>query len=173
LLAYDGGAPTAALLAMVSIGAIGAFLVANLPRLSGRAMRCFLGDSGSTLLGFTVVVAGILATQGDGRTTAPVTVLWLAALPLYDIIWAIARRLFRRQSPLQPDEEHVHHLLLRAGLPARSALGVLITLAVALAAIGVALERAEVPESYSFGLFAITGVLIVRILCRLRVYLPA
>src|SRR5690606_38333737 len=78
----------------------------------------------------------------------------------------------RRQSPLQPDEEHVHHLLLRAGLPARSALGVLITLAVALAAIGVALERAEVPESCSFGLFAMTGVLIVRILYRLRVYLP-
>lgn len=172
-LSHDGIGTTASLLALVAIGAIAAFLVANVPGTLSQGMRCFLGDSGSTLLGFTVVVVGILLSQGDDRATAPVTVLWLAALPIYDILWAIVRRLLRGGSPLRPDDEHLHHLLLRAGLPVRHTFAVLVSLAAALAGFGISLERLGVPEPYSFALFAISGLLVVRLLYAANLFVAA
>lgn len=160
-LSYEGNTAVAALGA-VGIGAFAAFLVSNLPLMNDR-MRCFLGDSGSTLVGFVVVAVGILASQGEGRATAPVTVLWLVALPIYDVSWAVIRRLMRGQSPLQADEDHLHHLLLRAGFTARGAFAALIGLAAGLAVLGITLEHVGVSESHSFALFAVTGFVVVRL----------
>ena len=53
----------------------------------------FLGDVGSTALGFAITWFAIDLTQGPGRSMPPVAALWVAALPLADglsiIIWRI------------------------------------------------------------------------------------
>lgn len=158
-LSYETQAATT-LLGVTGIGVITAFLVSNLPATRHR-LRCFLGDSGSTLVGFLVAVLGILTSQGRGAAAAPVTVLWLVALPIYDVAWAIVRRLMRGQSPLQADEDHLHHALLRAGFTARGTFAVLIGLAVALAVVGITLENVGAAESHAFALFGIAGIVVV------------
>jgi UDP-GlcNAc:undecaprenyl-phosphate/decaprenyl-phosphate GlcNAc-1-phosphate transferase len=103
---------------------------------------------------------------------APVTMLWLAALPLFDIVWSVTRRLLRRRSPLKPDHEHLHHLLLRAGFGVRGAFLIFVVLAGALAGFGVALELLQVGESWSFALLVVTGGLVVRLMYRAELLLP-
>ncbi|VTR50977.1 undecaprenyl-phosphatealpha-N-acetylglucosaminyltransferase [Actinobacillus pleuropneumoniae] len=54
-----------------------------------------MGDSGSTLIGFTIIWILLLSTQGQGHTISPITGLWLIAVPLIDMVAVIIRRLKR------------------------------------------------------------------------------
>src|SRR5690606_8745371 len=92
-----------------------------------------------------------------------------------DFLWTIMRRLLRGTSPLRADEEHLHHLLLRAGFRIREAFALFAVLSALLATIGITLDRIGVPELVSFLLLAGTGTLVVRVMYNadvLRAWLP-
>lgn len=106
----------------------------------GMKWKVFMGDSGSTLIGFTIIWILLLSTQGQGHPISPITGLWLIAVPLIDMVAVFFRRLKKGKSPFRPDRLHIHHLMMRAGLSSREALAV-ITLGAALCAtIGVMSE---------------------------------
>jgi UDP-GlcNAc:undecaprenyl-phosphate GlcNAc-1-phosphate transferase len=112
---------------IIFIGAIIAFLLFNL-RIFGRTRGAiFLGDSGSTLLGYTVCWLAITASQGETSCITPTLVLWIIALPLYDSICIMSRRMHRGQSPFAPDREHLHHILPLEGFTINTTVVVLLT----------------------------------------------
>jgi UDP-GlcNAc:undecaprenyl-phosphate GlcNAc-1-phosphate transferase len=86
------------------IASLGLFLVLNL--FTGRF---FLGDSGAYLCG---AVVGFALIYVSNRHQVPVW--YLVALifyPVFDLIFAMCRRLILLRSPLNPDDEHLHNLL--------------------------------------------------------------
>jgi len=98
-------------------GAVCGFLLHNLP-----PARIYLGDSGSLLLGLWLAY---LATSAPVETTSELAVtptLLLLALPLLDLVLAIARRLLRGLPVWSADREHLHHSLLGRGLSIRQTL---------------------------------------------------
>jgi UDP-GlcNAc:undecaprenyl-phosphate GlcNAc-1-phosphate transferase len=122
---------------IIFIGALIAFLLFNL-RIFGRARgTIFLGDSGSTLLGFTVCWLAISASQGEGSIIAPTVVLWIIALPLFDSICIMCRRLQRGQSPFAPDREHLHHVLPLEGFSVNKTLVTLLIFSLLLSVTGI------------------------------------
>src|SRR5690606_33082032 len=92
LLALDAGALVAAASGLVFVGAVSAFLISNVPVRFNQGVRCFMGDSGSTLLGLAVAWLCITVSQHPASAAAPVTLLWVVALPLFDFLWTIVRR---------------------------------------------------------------------------------
>lgn len=141
------------------IVAILPYILLNLGVL-GRRYKVFMGDAGSTLIGFTVIWILLETTQGQTHPISPVTALWIIAIPLMDMIAIMYRRLRKGMSPFSPDRQHIHHLIMRAGFTSRQAF-VLITLAAALlAAIGVAAEYLHfIPEWVMLALFLLAFVL--------------
>ena len=141
------------------IAAILPYILLNLGAL-GRRYKVFMGDAGSTLIGFTVIWILLETTQGKTHPISPVTALWLIAIPLMDMIAIMYRRLRKGMSPFSPDRQHIHHLIMRAGFTSRQAF-VLITLAAAiLAGIGVAAEYSGVvPEWVMLALFLLAFLL--------------
>ncbi len=103
----------------------------------GVKWKVFMGDSGSTLIGFTIIWILLLGTQGQGHPISPITGLWLIAIPLIDMVAIIFRRLRKGKSPFRPDRLHVHHLMMRAGLTSRQALAVITFGAALCAAFGI------------------------------------
>jgi UDP-GlcNAc:undecaprenyl-phosphate/decaprenyl-phosphate GlcNAc-1-phosphate transferase len=90
----------------VSIG----FLVFNFP-----PARIFMGDSGSTVLGFGVAFLAFdfyRANATSERHIALAVPLLMAALPLLDGILAVLRRLHGGRSLLHGDRRHFYDLLL-------------------------------------------------------------
>lgn len=83
--------------------------------------RTFLGDGGSTLLGFLCMSQ--LSIDGAGLFTGvslPVLCAGLflvGGVPFIDTAASIMRRLFAGKSPFTPDRGHIHHLLLDKGVP--------------------------------------------------------
>ena len=77
--------------------------------------RIFLGDSGSMLLGFSLVFLSIVLFQDNARFEPMIPVLVLA-LPIFDTIRVAISRIVRGKSPFMADKTHLHHILIRGGV---------------------------------------------------------
>ncbi|KNO82473.1 UDP-N-acetylglucosamine--undecaprenyl-phosphate N-acetylglucosaminephosphotransferase [Salmonella enterica] len=153
LILWFNGQTSLAMWCFAMIAAILPYIMLNLGIL-GRRYKVFMGDAGSTLIGFTVIWLLLETTQGKTHSISPVTALWIIAIPLMDMVAIMYRRLRKGMSPFSPDRQHIHHLVMRAGFTSRQAF-VLITLAAAiLAGVGVTAEYSHfVPEWVMLVLF--------------------
>ncbi len=165
-LAVISSADGLAAVSLVMAACVCAFLLFNLPSRLNRQVRCFMGDSGSTLLGFSVAWLCIQIAQGPAQEAAPVTMLWIVALPLFELIWSTMRRLVGGVSPLDADDQHFHHLLLKAGFGVRGAFCIVVGVAALLAGFGLFTHYAGMPEHYSFMLLAPAGIGVVFLMYR-------
>ena len=105
-----------ALIAFALAGGILAFMYFNL-----NPARIFMGDTGSLVLGFVVAVLCIRLMQINVFTPnpvlphAPVFVLGIVLIPVFDTIRVLATRIWKGQSPFVADKSHLHHLLTNQG----------------------------------------------------------
>ncbi|MFB4356451.1 UDP-N-acetylglucosamine--undecaprenyl-phosphate N-acetylglucosaminephosphotransferase [Pantoea sp. BS_4] len=135
-----GGNPKLALWCTCLMAACLPYILLNLGIPWGKKFKVFMGDAGSTLIGFTVIWLLMIATQGTEAVMRPVTALWLIAVPLMDMVRVMSSRIRRGCSPFRPDREHLHHLLMRGGLTGRGTLAVMVCCAAMLAMIGIAMD---------------------------------
>lgn len=160
-LAFAGGGASlqgVMLLLQILAATLVAYLCVNMGWPDGR--KIFMGDAGSTLLGFVLAWSLIHLSQGEVALLAPVDVLWCIALPIMDTLGVMWRRMRRGRSPFTPDRQHLHHLLIDAGCPSRLTLLLMIALGAGLAGFGYALR--DLPETVS--LVAFGSVLVAYIL---------
>jgi UDP-N-acetylmuramyl pentapeptide phosphotransferase/UDP-N-acetylglucosamine-1-phosphate transferase len=104
---------SSALIAFSLAGGIVAFLYFNF-----NPARIFLGDTGSLVLGFSIAVLCIRLMQINTLTTlphAPVFILGIVFIPVFDTIRVFATRIWKGKSPFVADKTHIHHLLTNAG----------------------------------------------------------
>lgn len=159
IILFIDGQLSLAMWCFAMIAAIVPYILLNLGTF-GRRYKVFMGDAGSTLIGFTIIWILLETTQGETHPITPVTALWLIAIPLMDMIAIMYRRLRKGMSPFSADRQHIHHLIMRAGFTSRQAF-VLITLAAALlAGIGVMGEYLKfIPEWVMLALFLLAFAL--------------
>ena len=152
---WSGPALQASLLALLC--SIGAFFLFNLPFRGLRRHRTFLGDAGSTFLGFAVVWHALALSQNSTAVISPITALWFVALPVYDVITTTLRRVLKGVSPLAGDRQHLHHLLQDHGLSIRQTLLVMAILALLGGLIGISSHYAGVSDGPMFALYLSLG----------------
>lgn len=112
-----------ALLLAALVGACIGFIPYNF-----NPAKIFMGDTGALLLGYvlaTVSVLGMFKFYAIVTFVVPVLAL---ALPLFDTLFAIIRRLLKGQNPMTPDRGHLHHRLIDMGLSQKQAVAVLYSL---------------------------------------------
>ena len=102
------------------VGACVGFLPYNM-----NPARIFMGDTGSTFLGFILACVSI---QGLFKYYAVISFLvpfLILGLPIFDTASAIIRRLLKGQSPMVADRSHIHHKLIDLGLNQKQAVATL------------------------------------------------
>ncbi len=142
----------AKVLAVVACAVV-AFLLFNARILGRSSARVFMGDAGSMWLGLTLAWFLIALSQGEARAMAPVTALWITAVPLIDAVGSLLRRAVRGRSPFLADQAHYHHYLLALGFSVNQTLLIAVGCALMCAATGLAAWYAGVPEHVMFFLF--------------------
>ena len=153
------GQTSLAMWCFAMIAAILPYILLNLGVL-GRRYKVFMGDAGSTFIGFTLIWMLLQTTQGSAHPISPVTALWIIAIPLMDMIAIMYRRLRKGLSPFSADRQHIHHLIMRAGFTSRQAFALITLAAALLASIGVIAEYMEIiPEWVMLALFLLAFVL--------------
>lgn len=137
------------------------YLATNLG-LMGR--KIFLGDAGSMLIGYVLAWALIRMSQMPQTHLSPVNVLWCVALPVFDTLAVMSRRMSEGKSPFKPDRGHIHHILMGAGLGPRASLVVLIALAIGFALLGSFISRAAFSAGINLAtFFFVMGVYIATV----------
>jgi UDP-GlcNAc:undecaprenyl-phosphate GlcNAc-1-phosphate transferase len=117
--ALAGWSGSAGAIGVSVAGAAAGFLVLNAP-----PARCFLGEGGSTVLGYLLAIAGLVAASGAPRTSAltvAVAGATVLALPVLDFVLVHARRAregVRNLAQLMASAgtDHLPHRLRSAGL---------------------------------------------------------
>ena len=128
LVAYLSGNHLLAGLCMAFAGAVGAFLRYNMLT---RA-HIFMGDSGSLFLGFSLSVFSIMLTQDLRYHVEPMFPVLLLLVPVFDTLRVMGLRAFSGRNPFKADTNHLHHVLLRAGLSQKRSVLLLWSLTAAL-----------------------------------------
>jgi UDP-GlcNAc:undecaprenyl-phosphate GlcNAc-1-phosphate transferase len=159
IAASVGGRSSDAIVLALLASAIVAFLLFNL-RIGGRQRATvFLGDAGSTTLGFVLTWFAISLSQGDDRAITPAVALWFIMLPIFDTVAMMFRRLLRGRSPFSPDREHIHHVFLLAGFSVNETVTVMAAAALIGVGIGLLSMDIQAKEFYVAGFFLIAGIL--------------
>lgn len=133
------------------------FLIFNWPSRRTQEIRAFMGDAGSTMLGFSLAWLCIELSQEPVRVFSPVVALWIFALPIYDFFSSMVRRVLMGKSPFHGDSEHLHHVLRRLGLRSRQVAQLILVSASVLAAIGVGGHQWGVPDGALFVAWLLLG----------------
>lgn len=102
--------PETALLCIILAGVAAGFLIFNF-----HPAKIFLGEGGSTFIGFTL---GTLAIISGGKIA---TALLCMGIPILDVVWVVARRAITKKSPFSGDRKHLHFRLLDIGFSHRQA----------------------------------------------------
>jgi UDP-GlcNAc:undecaprenyl-phosphate GlcNAc-1-phosphate transferase len=113
--------------ALIESGAILGFL-----RFNTHPARIFMGDGGSQMLGFSIGVLAILATQSESSVLSAALPLLLLGLPILDTLTAIVRRVLSGRSPFASDRDHLHHRLLDLGFAHHEAVALIYCIQVGL-----------------------------------------
>lgn len=104
------------LMSITIIGSLLAFLRFNL----SKEKKVFMGDAGSIVIGFILVVSGISLLQ-----TAPAIdqfplitfgVITVMLVPVLDAVRVFRKRAKQGKSPFSADKSHLHHLILSFNL---------------------------------------------------------
>jgi len=101
----------AAILASIVMGMSFGFL-----RFNFYPAKIFMGDSGSMLLGYFLAVITIIGALKSTFIISFSIPMLILGIPLFDIAWAIFRRLKNGTAIYLPDRAHIHHQLLDHGL---------------------------------------------------------
>ena len=110
LLSTIGDTGSGLALALAFSGAVLGFL-----RFNTYPASVFMGDAGSQLLGYTIGVLSIRATQNPASPVSAALPLLLLALPILDTLSVMVQRISEGRSPFSPDKNHIHHKLLALG----------------------------------------------------------
>lgn len=100
---------------LVVIACVLGFLLFNYRFPWRRDAHAFMGDAGSTLLGFLLAWVMLSLFQQPEPRLPPIAILWIVAVPVSDTVVAMWRRHRKGHSIFAPDRDHLHHILQRAG----------------------------------------------------------
>lgn len=131
------------------------FLMLNIGFPFGPRLKVFMGDGGSTLLGFTIIWQVIVICQGKHPAISPSTCLWLIAIPLMDVAAVMFGRLQQKKNPFRPDRTHLHHCLMDCGFSSQKTLLLIVFAAIAIASVGIVFDMLGFSDLFIFLTFII------------------
>jgi UDP-GlcNAc:undecaprenyl-phosphate GlcNAc-1-phosphate transferase len=149
LLAFLGNQLTETWMLLLLATCLLTFLRYNFPWRDCSLAQIFLGDVGSMFLGFTIAWFAIWIPE-QSEYIPPTVMLWILALPIADALQVVTHRAVNRKSPLEPDREHTHHMLMTIGMSKRKTTYTLCGLTILCSFVGLSGEFALSSEKILF-----------------------
>lgn len=150
------------MIATVIVTALSGALVGFLP-FNFSPAKTFIGDTGSNFLGFMLAVVSILGVAKTYTAAVIVLPVIVLGLPIFDVLFAIVRRIIKGKSikaVFMPDKGHLHHKLVAKGFTPKQAVLILYGLSASLGMFAIILFDSGIWKALSFLLMIIATVAI-------------
>ncbi|MBO4419737.1 MAG: undecaprenyl/decaprenyl-phosphate alpha-N-acetylglucosaminyl 1-phosphate transferase [Oscillospiraceae bacterium] len=86
--------------------------------------KIFMGDTGSTFLGFMLATVSIQGLFKAYTVISFIVPFLLLGLPIFDICFAVIRRVAHGKSPMEADRGHFHHRLIDMGFSQKQSVAI-------------------------------------------------
>lgn len=156
IFALNGSPLIAIILITALAGALTGFLPFNF-----NPAKTFIGDTGSNFLGYCLAVISILGIAKTYTAIVIVAPLIVLALPVFDTLFAIVRRLVKGKSlkaVVMPDKGHLHHQMLKRGFTQKEAVLMLYGISATLGMFAVVLMESGIWKAISFALIVVAVI---------------
>lgn len=150
------------MIATVIVTAMSGAVVGFLPYNFSPA-KTFIGDAGSNFLGFMLAVVSILGVAKTYTAAVIVLPVIVLGLPIFDVMFAIIRRIAKGKSikaVFKPDKGHLHHRLVEKGFSQKQAVLILYGLSASLGMFAIILFDSGIWKALSFLLMIVATVAI-------------
>lgn len=148
------------LISIVLITALGGALCGFLPYNFNPA-KTFIGDTGSNFLGYCLSIISILGIAKTYTAIVIVAPLMVLALPIFDTLSSIVRRVISGKSLkaiIQPDANHLHHKMLKKGFTQKQAVLIMYGLSATFGMFAIILMESGIWKALSFALIMVVIV---------------
>lgn len=150
------------LIAIILITALAGAIVGFLPYNFNPA-KTFIGDVGSNFMGFALAIISILGVAKTYTAIVLIAPIMILALPIFDTIWAIIRRIVKSKSikgVFKADRGHLHHRLMAKGYTQKQSVLILYGETATLGMTAIILLDSGIWKAASFALLVIAIVAI-------------
>lgn len=150
------------LIAIILITALAGGIVGFLPYNFNPA-KTFIGDVGSNFMGFALAIISILGVAKTYTAIVLIAPIMILALPIFDTIWAIIRRIIKSKSikgVFKADRGHLHHRLMAKGYTQKQSVLILYGATATLGMTAIILLDSGIWKAASFALLVIAIVAI-------------
>lgn len=148
------------IMAIILITALAGALIGFLPYNFNPA-KTFIGDVGSDFLGFSLAVISILGVAKTYTAIVIVAPLIVLALPVFDTLFAIIRRLIKGKSlkaVIMPDRGHLHHKILDKGYSQKQAVLIMYGISATFGMFAIILLESGIWKAVSFALMIVVAM---------------
>ena len=148
------------LIATILITALAGAIVGFLPYNFNPA-KTFIGDVGSNFMGFAIAVISILGVAKTYTAIVIIAPIIVLALPIFDTLWAIVRRIVKTKSingVFKADKGHLHHRLMAKGYTQKQAVLILYGITATLGMVAIILLDSGIWKALSFALLVVVFV---------------
>ena len=145
------------IISIVLITALGGALCGFLPYNFNPA-KTFIGDTGSNFLGYCLSIISILGIAKTYTAIVIVAPLFVLALPIFDTLSSIVRRLIHGKSLkaiIKPDAEHLHHKMLKKGFTQKQAVLIMYGISATLGMFAIILMDSGIWKALSFAIIVV------------------
>lgn len=148
------------LLIVLSVSLIGSIM--GFLRFNAFPASVFLGDTGSLVLGYFLVLTSLMTSLNITRNALDLTIpVMLLAVPIIDTLKVMAGRIIARKNPFQPDNTHLHHIIISSNI--KHEIAVFAIEIFALIFVGLSLMYVKGSREVSVVLFFVFAVLLVAV----------
>lgn len=109
----------------IVMGALAGGCIGFLPYNTSTPAKIFMGDTGSTFIGYVLAVASIQGLFKFYAIISFVIPFFMLGLPIFDICYAVILRVSHGESPMKADRKHVHYRLMDMGFSKKETVAVL------------------------------------------------
>lgn len=112
--------------------------------------KIYMGDAGSNLLGYVIAIISILGLFKNITFFSFIIPIVILAVPIFDTLVAMIRRLYNKESIMTADRRHIHYQLIDAGYSHRKTVIIIYLFSALFGVIGILFSEADLTISLFF-----------------------
>ncbi|MCI9015994.1 MAG: undecaprenyl/decaprenyl-phosphate alpha-N-acetylglucosaminyl 1-phosphate transferase [Clostridia bacterium] len=148
------------IIAIILITALAGALTGFLP-FNFNPAKTFIGDVGSNFLGYALAVISILGVAKTYTAIVIVAPLIVLAIPVFDTLFAIMRRMIKGKSLkaiVIADKGHLHHEMIKRGFTQKEAVLILYGVSATFGMLAIILLESGIWKAISFALIVVAVI---------------
>ena len=110
--------------------------------------KTFMGDGGALYLGYMIAILSVISPLKRATMVGAVIPMLVLAVPIFDTVFAMVRRMFRHESIMKADRGHLHHHLMAAGFGQRRSVLIIYGIVGIMGIVAVLISRALYKDAF-------------------------